>query len=163
MDSVDYYNAIVGSYDKLYHDEQKQKIDKLIEIVKPEDGESVLDIGAGTGILERELRRVSITALEPSELANNIRSGEGSKLTVVRKKVVDFESDKKFDLIFCITVLQDIPEEDRKAAIEKIFSFAKEGSRIAISVLRISDIDLSYMSPGEQGEIANDRYYIFYK
>ncbi len=46
MDSLDYYNAIAGSYEALYLNEQTEKIEKLVDAVKPKPSDMILDIGA---------------------------------------------------------------------------------------------------------------------
>lgn len=161
MDSIEYYNTIKDSYDALYSMEQEGKIDYLLSIIKPKRRQLILDIGAGSGILESKIKKNKIIALEPSELIDEFVKKKQRNVTIIRKKITDFHTTKKFDIIFCITVLQDMKMEERQAAIDAMFSLCKKGGRIIVSVLDESHIDLSNLHPEKSGSIENDRFYIF--
>lgn len=161
MDSIEYYNTIKDSYDALYSMEQEGKIDFLLSIVKPKRRYLMLDVGAGSGILERRIKKGRIIALEPSNLIDELLGEKPRNVSVVRKRVLDFHTSKKFDIIFCITVLQDMKSKERQDAIDAMFKMCKKGGRIVISVLDESHIDLSSMHPDRSGVVENDRYYIF--
>ncbi len=133
----------------------------LLDIVKPEEGQRILDVGAGTGILEEMLPGFKITAVEPSVLAADLMEKRMTHVKLVKSRIEDFETDKRFDIVFCITVLQDLPPEERRMVMEKMFRFCKKGGKVVISVLKASGIDLSDMNPKESGEVENDRFYIF--
>ncbi len=45
------YNSLSKIYDRLYEEEQTQKINKVLERVKLSRSDTVLDIGCGTGLL----------------------------------------------------------------------------------------------------------------
>ena len=42
------------------------------------------------------------------------------KVSVVKERIQDFVSNERFDVVFCITVLQDIEENDRESIIKKL-------------------------------------------
>jgi ubiquinone/menaquinone biosynthesis C-methylase UbiE len=46
----EYYNKISQGYDELYGEEQRQKLDKIKERIRPGPTTSILDVGCGTGI-----------------------------------------------------------------------------------------------------------------
>ncbi|MCL5009396.1 MAG: class I SAM-dependent methyltransferase [Candidatus Parvarchaeota archaeon] len=161
MDAVDYYNTIKDSYEALYSMEQEGKIDFLISLVKPKRKHLILDVGAGSGILERKLKKEKIIALEPSKLIDDLAENKPKNITIIRKRILDFHTTKKFDIIFCVTVLQDMKPSERQEALDSLFKMCKKGGKIVISVLGESNIDLSSLHPDKSGEIENDRYYIF--
>lgn len=161
MDSVEYYNAIKGSYDALYSMEQEGKIDFLLSIIKPKRRYLMLDVGAGSGILEDRIKKGKVIALEPSHLIDEFAEKKPKNVTIVRKRILDYNTTKKFDIVFCVTVLQDMESNERKAAIDRMFKMCKKGGKVVISVLDESRIDLSNLHPDKSGAIENDRYYIF--
>lgn len=161
MDSITYYNAIKDSYGRLYFDEQIKKIRFLLSKFDIPEYAEILDVGAGPGILETVMTKNRITAIEPSDMADIISQRRLSNVSIIRKKIEDFNTKNKFDFVFCVTVLQDINEVEREKVIEKMFSLTKEGGFTIISVLKVSGIDLSILKPIESGEVENDRYFIF--
>ncbi len=163
MDAIDYYNSVKSSYDKLYRVEQENKVKFLIKRINIPDSALILDAGAGSGVLEELIHDYRITALEPSDLADELKSKGLKNVSIEKKTIQGFSTDIKFDFIFCITVLQDIDKKERDGAVKKLFSLAKDGATIIISVLAVSNINLGYLNPVESGYIENDRYFIFVK
>lgn len=161
MDAVEYYNKIKPSYERLYGEEQKEKIDEILRLIEVKPNQKIIDVGAGAGLLEKILKQNMITALEPSELADLIPKRENIK--IIRKRLEKFSTKEKFDLVFCITVLQDIEKEKREDFIKRLFSLCKKEGFILISVLKRSGIDLDDYSPVSKKEIGNDVLYIFEK
>ncbi len=162
-DAVEYYNAIAKSYEKLYRDEQMGKIKFILKQLDINKIKTVLDIGAGTGILEEFLRDKKIVAVEPSKLSEEISKKGLKDVEIVPRRIEDIDLDERFDLVVCLTTLQDINESDREACIKKAFEFCKEGGTIVISVLKASRIDLSYLKPFATGEAENDIIFFFDK
>lgn len=163
MDAVSYYNSIKDSYEKLYSREQENKIRFFLSKINIKSNDKILDVGAGSGILESLLSENKITALEPSNMSDIIILKNLSNVSVIKETVQDFNPIDKFDVVFCITVLQDIKEEERDKVIKKLFSLTAENGHLIISVLNVSKIDLSSLNPVNSGYIENDRYFIFFK
>ena len=163
MDAPKYYSTIKDSYEALYRREQEGKIAYLISIIKPRRGQKILDVGAGTGILEEKLPKLKIVALEPSDLSDILVDKKLKNVRLVRERIADFDYDAKFDVIFCITVLQDMSEEERGSAMEKMLKLCKSGGKVIVSVLNTSKIDLSKWDPKSSGHVENDTFYIFEK
>ncbi len=162
MDSITYYNSIGKSYNSLYLKEQESKIRFLLSKISLKGSDKILDVGAGSGILESILPENNITAIEPSDMADMIVKKGFKNVSVVKKRIQDFDSNEKFDVVFCITVMQDIEETDRKGIIKKLFALTAENGHLLISVLKASNIDLSGLNPTESGYIENDRFFIFF-
>ena len=162
MDAVSYYNSIGNSYEKLYSREQEDKMRFFLSKLNIKKGDKILDAGAGSGILENILKENEIIALEPSNMADMIIKKKLSNVFVVKKTIQDFDYVGKFNIVFCITVLQDIKEEERSNILKKLFSLTAENGHLIISVLKASNINLSDLNPIESGYIANDRYFIFF-
>ena len=160
-DAVEYYNAIAKSYEKLYRNEQIGKIKFILKQLNINKIKTVLDIGAGTGILEEFLRDKKIVAVEPSKLSEEMVRKGLENVKVVRRNIEDISFDERFDLVVCLTTLQDLNESNRAACIKKAFEFCKEGGTIVISVLKASRIDLSYLKPFATGEVENDIVFFF--
>ena len=156
MDSTSYYNTIKDSYEKSYREEQIGKIRKILSLIK------ILDVGAGTGILEELLKDYDITAIEPSDLYY-IMSKKRLNSKLIKADFLSFESEEKFDIVFAITVIQDINIENREKFIKKLFNLTKNGGKIVISVLNRSGIDLDYLRPINKICVENDIVYVFNK
>jgi 2-polyprenyl-3-methyl-5-hydroxy-6-metoxy-1,4-benzoquinol methylase len=163
MDSVKYYDSIANSYEALYRREQEAKIRTAISLVKPRNSDRILDVGAGSGITEEMLPGFHITALEPSNLIDLLVRKAKKGVTPVKEEFLGWDSKGAFDVIFCITVLQDLKENDRDQFLRKIFDICKPGGKIAISVLTRSGIKLDYRNPLIVREVENDVLYIFKK
>ncbi len=108
------------------------------------------------------LHENNVTAIEPSDMADILVKKGFKNVSIIKKKIQDFAYDKKFDIVFCITVLQDIEEIDRKSVIKKLFDLTAKNGHLVVSVLKSSNIDLSSLNPIESGYIENDRYFIFF-
>ena len=160
MDAIEYYSSIAPSYEALYKEEQVEKIKRIISLVPHNKNSKVLDIGAGTGLLEENLKECKITALEPSEMADFLEAKKLSNVKILRLKASKFKSEERFDLVFCITVLQDLDKEERKRCIKAALKYCKHGGRTVISVLEASKIDLGYLKPILTEKIANDIVYV---
>ncbi len=161
MDSIPYYSAISKSYERLYEREQENKIRFLLSRIEIKEGSRILDVGAGSGILESLLPENKIIAVEPSDMADIILKKRLRNVSVEKKRIQDFDYDGKFDVVFCVTVLQDIAETERSGVIKKLFGLTAKNGQLVISVLKVSKIDLSGLNPSESGYIENDRYFIF--
>ncbi|MCL4400713.1 MAG: class I SAM-dependent methyltransferase [Candidatus Parvarchaeota archaeon] len=161
MDAVGYYSSIAPSYDALYKEEQLDKIRSMLSAVKPKKNWIVLDIGAGTGLLEENLKVRTVTAIEPSEMGEFLETKKLPGVKVEKVKISQFKSSKKFDAVFCITVLQDLDKNEREKCIKSAFEHCKRGGKVVISVLKQSNIDLSYLKPSLVYEVVNDVIYIF--
>ncbi|MCL4391441.1 methyltransferase domain-containing protein [Candidatus Parvarchaeota archaeon] len=160
MDSVSYYTTIKSSYERLYLKEQESKIRFLLSKVRINPSDTILDVGAGSGILESLLPNNKIVAVEPSDMVDLIADRKLSNVSIVKTRIEDFVYHGKFNAVFCITVLQDI-SGGIDGIMEKLFDLTAENGFLVVSVLKISQIDLNRFNPIESGCIENDKYFVF--
>ena len=114
-----------------------QWVEPMLDAVRPTEGECLLDIGSGTGVLARAaLRRVgttgSVIALDPNagmlaiaeQLAPalNIRCGYAEEIPV---------GDRQIDCLTCQFALMFL--SDRQRAISEMARVLRPGGRIAIA------------------------------
>ncbi len=62
MDTREYFNSLAGTWDSIVqHDPQKLK--KIIDLTDIKEGDTVLDVGCGTGVLEGYLLEKILTKM----------------------------------------------------------------------------------------------------
>lgn len=162
-DAVDYYNAISGSYENLYREEQIKKIKYILRWIDLDKIKTILDIGAGTGILEEFLTDKDVTAVEPSNLFKEITKKGLKNIRVINSRIEDMNFTEKFDLVICLTMLQDLGKKEREDCLEKVFRFTKADGMTVISILEASNIDLSDLKPTIVKRTENDVIFFFGK
>ncbi|MBI5871818.1 class I SAM-dependent methyltransferase [archaeon] len=140
---MSYYNSISKGYDELYYKEQSEKLKALISncpFFVPRG--LILDIGAGTGLVEKELCQIynqaymnaefSIINLEPERKMLNQCSG----IKVIGSAEKLPFPDKTFDIIISLTSLHHAAPE---RAITEILRTAKPNAVILLSILKHSE------------------------
>lgn len=126
---MDYYDNIAPGYDELHENEQLAKLYKLLEHV-PLKGK-VLDVGAGTCIVARYVKRVTCVSIDPSE--EMLAKGVGER-HVASAEELPF-SDDTFDAVVSLTALH---HSDLDKALPEIYRVVKVGGTVAISFLKKS-------------------------
>jgi ubiquinone/menaquinone biosynthesis C-methylase UbiE len=136
MTLKEYYDGISPGYDNLYKEEQESKWDVIGGYIQAK-GKSVLEVGAGTGIITEKLQRANrLVAVDLSERMISIAKAKGIKaeFMIADAENLPFEN-KEFDFVISVTVLQDLKnplkaiEEMRRVGKKVIFSLLAKGRK----------------------------------
>ena len=115
MESKNYYNGISKGYKKLYHNEQKQKIQKInfiIEKINQSSNLKILDLGCGDGILNDFIQNQNeIYSVDNSKNLLGLNKNKNKKLIDLNKEELPF-SNNFFDYTFSFSVFQDLENFD---------------------------------------------------
>jgi ubiquinone/menaquinone biosynthesis C-methylase UbiE len=113
---------------------------RLIEILEPRPGERVLEIGPGTGYYTFEMAgrldggQVDLFDIQQEMLDHVMREANRRGVTNVQPALGDAQSlpygDESFDAVVLITVLGEIPDQDR--ALSEIARVLKPGGRLIV-------------------------------
>ena len=113
---------------------------RLIEILEPRPGERVLEIGPGTGYYTFEMAgrldggQVDIFDIQQEMLDHVVREADRRGVTNVQPALGDAQAlpygDASFDAVVLITVLGEIPDQDR--ALNEIARVLKPGGRLIV-------------------------------
>ena len=116
---------------------------RLIEILAPQPGERVLEIGPGTGyytfeIAERLDRgQVDVFDIQQEMLDHVMRTANTRGVTNVQPALGDAQalpySDDTFEAVVLVTVLGEIPDQDR--ALAEIARVLRPGGRLIVGEL----------------------------
>jgi ubiquinone/menaquinone biosynthesis C-methylase UbiE len=124
---MNYYDAIAKGYNNLYMTEQLKKFENIKKLIKPNC--LTLDLGCGTGFITNKLSNVigvdySIKMLKLCPKDLKVVCADVSKLPF---------KNNVFDLVFSLTVLQDV--NNLKSTITEIKRVLKPNGKIILSVL----------------------------
>jgi trans-aconitate methyltransferase len=104
----------------------------LISLLKPEEGERILDLGCGTGHLTGQIasRGAEVTGIDnsPEMISKAKASYPGIFFEVMNGKSFSFR--EKFDAVFSNAVLHWIPEAEQAA--RNIFNCLNDGGRMVV-------------------------------
>ena len=113
---------------------------RLIEILEPRPGERVLEVGPGTGYYTFEMAgrldggQVDIFDIQQEMLDHVMREANRRGVTNVQPALGDAQAlpygDASFDAAVLITVLGEIPDQDR--ALAEIARVLKPGGRLIV-------------------------------
>ena len=132
----EWYNHLAKVYDELYGEEQEKKLKIIIEKIKGKY-KKCMDAGCGTGISTKYLLNIcdEIVAIDISE--NMIEKAKekikDNKVKFIKKDLKEIDYNGEFDLIFCITVLQDDPEPEK--ILMKLKKALKKDGILVLSIL----------------------------
>ncbi|KAK3082090.1 hypothetical protein LTS18_004679 [Coniosporium uncinatum] len=140
------YDARAHNYEDSHHPSFAQRI---VEMIKPQPGESVLDLACGTGLVTFAAAEAvgdcgRVTGIDVSDgmlkIASDRKSKESEKhqnVSFLKHSITDLESlpelkDRKFDIIACASAL--VLLEDPLAAVKQWVKFLKPGGRLMADV-----------------------------
>lgn len=110
----------------------------LVDAVRPMAADSILDLGAGTGNLEKYLQKE-----RPARMVCFDLSAEG--LAIAKQKMPWVETvqgdmlkplpfrDGEFDVLLSNNALYTLPRAERRAVLAEMFRVVRPGGRVAIS------------------------------
>lgn len=138
MNSKEFFNSMAEKWDKtVYHDENKIK--RILEMVKLEEGSRILDVGTGTGVM------VPFLLMSAGSGGRIIAVDMAEKMIEAAKSKFDYENvgyivgdilqiemqEDYFDCIMCYSIFPHF--EDRKAeAVLKLASYLKKKGKMTI-------------------------------
>lgn len=133
----EFFDSHAEEWDEINHNDPA-KLEYIADILGIEAGESILDVGTGTGVmipyyLER-LNGGNITALDFSPwmiLRASLKYPSSDGLRYVVKDVCDLEPTESYDLIVCYSCFPHFP--DPRRALKAMSGALKEGGRLAIA------------------------------
>jgi ubiquinone/menaquinone biosynthesis C-methylase UbiE len=114
---------------------------RLLEALAPAPGETVLEVGPGTGYytldVARAVGRLHIFDLQPEMLEHTLRRAREAGVDNVEPRQGDARSlpyrDATFDAAFLVTVLGEIP--DQEAALRELRRVVRPGGRLVVGEL----------------------------
>jgi ubiquinone/menaquinone biosynthesis C-methylase UbiE len=135
---------------------------RLIEILQPRAGERVLEIGPGTGYYTFEMAgrldggQVDIFDIQQEMIDHVMREANRRGITNVAPALGDAQSlpysDGSFDAVVLITVLGEIPDQDR--ALGEVTRVLKPGGRLIVGEMFVDPHIVTSGQLRERGERA---------
>lgn len=117
---------------------KKYESDLLLELLKPQPGEKILDAGCGTGIFTSDILShgsnvIGIDISLPMLVRARVK-GEGSPFKTAQSDILKLPfNDNLFDKVISVTAIEFI--ENANTAIEELFRVAKRGGTIVVASL----------------------------
>jgi len=128
------YNATAEIYDSRYEEEQSLKISFAMKHVNAREGDTVIDVGCGTGQLLGLLEARILVGIDASlEMLKKAKARCGS----IQVVLADAESlpfrDECCDVIYSVSVIQLV--EDPRRSVNEMLRVLKNGGAFAVTVL----------------------------
>jgi demethylmenaquinone methyltransferase/2-methoxy-6-polyprenyl-1,4-benzoquinol methylase len=136
METREFFNKLAEKWDEINHYEM-DKIETMINLLNIKNGEQVLDVGTGTGVLLPLLFKrtsgESITAIDLSDkmMEQARKKFADTSVHFINADVIEYPFEKEFfDHIICYSVF---PHLEKKSAAIKHFSAAlKSGGLLSV-------------------------------
>ena len=103
-----YYNKIARGYNELYEGEQKKKLDLIAMHAKIKGDMKLLDVGCGTGIVQRYFDCISV-GIDPSE---ELLKQNPKKCIKGAAEKMPFDDDS-FDVVISLTSMQNFDDVEK--------------------------------------------------
>ncbi|HZJ77975.1 MAG TPA: class I SAM-dependent methyltransferase [Clostridia bacterium] len=137
METVDYFNFVAHKWDSMvYHD--AEKIENLLGILNIGKGNSVLDVGTGTGVLIPFLcravgKRGKVVGVDVAE--NMIKTAKQkfdfyNVEFVVADILTASLKQKRYDYVICYSMFPHF--KDKALTIKKLSSYLSKNGKLAI-------------------------------
>jgi cyclopropane-fatty-acyl-phospholipid synthase len=144
--TLTYSCGIFNSPEETLEKAQINKYNKLINLVKPKDGDKILEIGCGWGGFAEHLAKnynVTIDCITISKkqfLFTKERIRSSGLVNKVNVQMIDYRDvKKKYDNIFSIEMIEAVGEKYLDAYFKSIKENLVEGGRAAIQSIVIHD------------------------
>ena len=140
---INHYDKLVKVYDSLYTDEQNQKIECILRIVRVAQTDYLLDVGCGTGLLFNHIDCVNgfYIGVEISSgllrtAVNRIKQLSAISCAFIIRADADYLPFKNevIDKIFALTLLQNMPHPS--VTLKEMMRIAKDNSTIVVTGLK---------------------------
>lgn len=136
MSGTDRYRRLSLVYDHVVDPMLSGVRRAALDVVRPEPGWEVLDVGCGTGTgLETYVAagcRVSGVDVSPSMLAKaRARLGNGADLRLIDGAAIPF-ADDRFDLVTTSMVLHEVPAAERPELLTEMARVVEPGGRVMV-------------------------------
>ncbi len=125
------YDLIARSYNKLYEEEQLNKLRIISTILKVDNRDKLLDIGNGTGISTNYFKCKSYGIDSSLKM---LKQGKGKLVNALAENLP--LKDKTFDIIISVTSFHNFLDFDK--AIEEVKRVGKNNCKLVITLLKKS-------------------------
>lgn len=145
-----WFNEWADEYDQVLGNQKRhhQMLDLAVQMAKVKDGEHVLEIGCGTGLLSMKFLQAANCTLHGIDLAEDMLKlckkrmedlNLTSRVTIKQGDISDLEfEDSTFDIVASTVTLHHL--KDKQPTINKIYRILKPGGRFVLGDL---DVDTS--------------------
>lgn len=148
-----YYDEIASGYDALHKEEQLKKLHVIHDHIDFCAGETLLDVGCGTGFSLDFFTGVVATGIDPAQKLVEQYAGE-QKILVGGAESLPFK-DSSFDVVISVTAIQNFT--DLRAGLSEMFRCGT--NRFALTLLKNSpkvDLVRVYIKELAQEKFAGD-------
>ncbi|WP_010254476.1 class I SAM-dependent methyltransferase [Treponema primitia] len=134
MEKLDFFNDIAEKWDSTSHYDM-DKIELLIKLLYIKNGDAVLDVGTGTGVLIPILLKLTgnITAIDSAEKMIELahKKFAHTEVNFIHGDVLEYPfDDGAFDHIICYSVFPHF--DDKPLAISRLAKKLKPGGLLSI-------------------------------
>ncbi len=135
------FDAVANRYDAWFETPEGKKVkelelDLLKEFLEPKKGESLLEVGIGTGLFAEEFRKlgVEVSGVEPSDEMRKVAESRGFFVKKGYGESIPFD-DNSFDGVLAMTSLEF--SKAPKKFLSEVRRVAKPNGKVVIAVLNL--------------------------
>jgi ubiquinone/menaquinone biosynthesis C-methylase UbiE len=144
MSVNDPYRRIAGVYDRFIEPMQAGVRKVALDVVPPQPGWQVLDVGCGTGTgmaqyVEAGCTAVGVDVSAAMLVKATARLGDQAELHLTNGDTLPFE-DGRFDLVTTLMVLHEVSADARTAFVTEMARVAIPGSRLLFIDFRFGSL-----------------------